>query len=70
LDSQALPAYDLVDWQLYARRQITPAILTKRGCAFACTYCPYSKLEGVRYRLKSPQRVLAEAAICPQYGQP
>lgn len=39
---------------------ITPAVLTKRGCAFACTYCPYSKLEGKRYRLKSPQRVLAE----------
>ncbi len=41
--------------------KITPAILTKRGCAFSCTYCPYSKLEGKRYRLKSPQRVLSEA---------
>jgi len=61
LDNQALPAYDLLDWQPYAERKITPAILTKRGCAFACTYCPYSKLEGKRYRLKSPQRVLAEA---------
>jgi radical SAM superfamily enzyme YgiQ (UPF0313 family) len=61
LDCQGLPAYDLVDWQLYAARGITPAILTKRGCAFACTYCPYSKLEGKRYRLKSPQRVLSEA---------
>jgi radical SAM superfamily enzyme YgiQ (UPF0313 family) len=36
--------------------------MSKRGCAFACTYCPYSKLEGKRYRLKSPQRVLAEAS--------
>ena len=61
LDQQALPAYDLLDWEPYAERKITPAILTKRGCAFACTYCPYSKLEGSRYRLKSPQRVLAEA---------
>jgi radical SAM superfamily enzyme YgiQ (UPF0313 family) len=61
LDNQALPAYDLLDWQLYARRQIMPAVLTKRGCAFSCTYCPYSKLEGKHYRLKSPQRVLAEA---------
>jgi radical SAM superfamily enzyme YgiQ (UPF0313 family) len=50
-----------VNWQLYAERKITPTILTKRGCAFFCTYCPYSKLEGKRYRLKSPQRVLAEA---------
>jgi radical SAM superfamily enzyme YgiQ (UPF0313 family) len=67
LDGQALPAYDLVDWQQYAGRNITPAILTKRGCAFSCTYCPYSKLEGKRYRLKSPQRVLAEARYILQH---
>ena len=61
LDNQALPAYDLLNWPFYADRKIPPAVLTKRGCAFACTYCPYSKLEGKRYRLKSPQRILAEA---------
>lgn len=61
LDDQALPAYDLVDWRPYAGKKITPAIFTKRGCAFSCVYCPYSKLEGRRYRLKSPPRVLAEA---------
>jgi radical SAM superfamily enzyme YgiQ (UPF0313 family) len=61
LDDQALPAFDLLDWQKYSERHITPAILTKRGCAFTCTYCPYSKLEGKLYRLKSPERVLAEA---------
>jgi radical SAM superfamily enzyme YgiQ (UPF0313 family) len=61
LDGQALPAYDLLDWQPYVESKIAPAVFTKRGCAFSCTYCPYSKLEGKRYRLKSPQRVLAEA---------
>lgn len=61
LDRQALPAYDLLDWSVYAAKKVTPAVLTKRGCAFACIYCPYSKLEGKRYRLKSPQRVLDEA---------
>jgi radical SAM superfamily enzyme YgiQ (UPF0313 family) len=61
LDRQTLPAYDLVDWHPYADKKITPAIFTKRGCAFSCTYCPYSKLEGKRYRLKSPQRVILEA---------
>jgi hypothetical protein len=60
LDGHALPAYDLFDMAQYAQHSITPAILTKRGCAFGCTYCPYSKLEGKRYRLKSPERVLAE----------
>jgi radical SAM superfamily enzyme YgiQ (UPF0313 family) len=61
LNRQALPAYDLLDWQSYADRNISPAIFTKRGCAFSCTYCPYSKLEGKHYRLKSPQRVILEA---------
>ena len=60
LDGAALPAYELFDLDRYAEHKITPAIFTKRGCAFACTYCPYSKLEGKRYRLKSPERVLAE----------
>jgi radical SAM superfamily enzyme YgiQ (UPF0313 family) len=60
LDAVALPGYDLFDLRKYAEYKITPAIFTKRGCAFACTYCPYSKLEGKRYRLKSPERVLAE----------
>jgi radical SAM superfamily enzyme YgiQ (UPF0313 family) len=61
LDHQAPPAYDLLDWLPYAERKVFPSIFTKRGCAFSCTYCPYSKLEGKRYRLKSPQRVRAEA---------
>jgi radical SAM superfamily enzyme YgiQ (UPF0313 family) len=61
LNRQALPAYDLLDWQPYAERKILPASFTKRGCAFSCTYCPYSKLEGKRYRLKSPRRLLSEA---------
>jgi radical SAM superfamily enzyme YgiQ (UPF0313 family) len=61
LNRQALPAYDLLDWQPYREKKITPAIFTKRGCAFSCTYCPYSKLEGKRYRLKTPERVIAEA---------
>ncbi len=61
LDGQALPAYDLLDWKLYDGKKIIPAIFTKRGCGFSCTYCPYSKLEGKRYRLKSPERILSEA---------
>lgn len=59
-DRIALPAYDLFDMEQYARHKISPAIFTKRGCVFTCTYCPYSKLDGKRYRLKSPERVLDE----------
>lgn len=60
LDRQGLPAYDLFDWPDYAGHKVLPALFTKRGCASGCTYCPYGKLEGKRYRLKSPERVLAE----------
>jgi len=57
LDATAFPAYELFDLDRYYERGISPAIVTKRGCAFRCTYCPYSTLEGKRYRLKSPRRV-------------
>lgn len=60
LNGTALPAYDLFDQERYAEHEIAPALFTKRGCAFSCTYCPYSKLEGKHYRLKSSDRVLAE----------
>jgi hypothetical protein len=60
LNTQPLPAYDLFDLPRYAARGVSPAIFTKRGCGFRCSYCPYSKLEGKTYRLKSPDRVLAE----------
>lgn len=62
LNGAPLPAYDLFDLEKYADQGIIPAIFTKRGCAFNCSFCPYSKLEGKRYRLKSPGRVVAE--IC------
>lgn len=68
LNTTALPAYDLFDLEQYATHQVTPAIFTKRGCAFGCTYCPYSKLEGKRYRLKSPERVLAEVRHILQHS--
>ena len=60
LDSTAFPAYDLFDLEEYSRRGITAAVFTKRGCAFRCTFCPYSSLEGTRYRLKSAGRVVDE----------
>jgi radical SAM superfamily enzyme YgiQ (UPF0313 family) len=60
LDGTALPAYDLFDLDKYAERDISVGIFTKRGCGFQCTFCPYSSLEGTRYRLKSPGRVIDE----------
>ncbi len=60
LDDTAMPAYELFDLERYRQNHISPAILTKRGCGFRCSYCPYSSLEGTRYRLKSPARVVDE----------
>jgi radical SAM superfamily enzyme YgiQ (UPF0313 family) len=66
-EHMALPAYDLFDMEKHAEHKVDPAIFTKRGCAFACTFCPYGKLEGKRYRLKSPERVLAEIRAIQQH---
>ena len=60
LDATPFPAYQLFDLDKYYEHDIAPAIVTKRGCVFHCTYCPYSSMEGKRYRLKSPQRVVDE----------
>jgi hypothetical protein len=35
-------------------------IQTKRGCAFSCSYCTYNKIEGKKYRLRSPELVARE----------
>ncbi len=60
LDDTAFPAFELFDLDNYYKENIWPAIFTKRGCVFHCTYCPYSSLEGNYYREKSPGRVVDE----------
>ncbi len=60
LDETALPAYQLFDLLRYEKDGISPGILTKRGCAFQCSYCMYRSLEGAVYRLKSAARVVDE----------
>ena len=68
LDSTALPAYELFDLAQYQEHNILPAVFSKRGCAFNCTFCPYSSLEGTRYRLKSPARVVDEIEYIRNLG--
>lgn len=70
LDETAMPAYELFDLERYQQNHISPAILTKRGCGFQCSYCPYSSLEGSRYRLKSPGRVVDEIEYVLQVKNP
>ena len=56
LDDTAFPAYELFDLSKYT----SFGIFTKRGCTFNCSFCPYSSLEGTKYRMKSPKRVVDE----------
>ncbi|MHB8835505.1 MAG: B12-binding domain-containing radical SAM protein [Candidatus Methylomirabilia bacterium] len=35
-------------------------VQTKRGCALACSYCTYNRLEGNVYRLRDPEAVAEE----------
>jgi radical SAM superfamily enzyme YgiQ (UPF0313 family) len=59
-DNTAFPAYDLFDLDTYRELKMPYALFTKRGCAFRCAFCPHRSLEGSRYRLKSPKRVVDE----------
>ena len=60
LDATPYPAFELFDLDAYRTMGCSPSIFTKRGCSFHCTHCPQDVLEGSRYRLKSPKRVIDE----------
>jgi radical SAM superfamily enzyme YgiQ (UPF0313 family) len=70
LDSTAFPAYELFNLARYREQGINPAITSKRGCSFGCTFCPYTSLEGTHYRLKSPARVVDEIEHVLRVGDP
>ncbi|MBF0294274.1 MAG: B12-binding domain-containing radical SAM protein [Magnetococcales bacterium] len=55
LDRLPLPAFDL-----YPPSGMTVPLETGRGCPFACAYCSTNHHFSRRYRVKSPQRILAE----------
>lgn len=55
-----VPARDLLDVPGYWREGGSVNLQTKRGCAFACAYCTYPSLEGVRPRRRPPAAVVDE----------
>ena len=69
LDALPLPrGHPWVNLRRYLAYNGSLGVQTKRGCAMHCTYCVYNKIEGARYRLKSPARVAEEVADAIEAG--
>lgn len=65
MDLNALPTPDLsryLDLTRYRQVDSPLQVQTKRGCTMRCAYCVYNKIEGRRYRLRSPERVVKDLA--------
>ncbi|MFT7487381.1 MAG: anaerobic magnesium-protoporphyrin IX monomethyl ester cyclase [Candidatus Paceibacteria bacterium] len=63
LDDLPLPARHLLDNQAYRFPGIDGAITTvksSRGCPLNCSFCGYTLAQGLRFRFRSPEHVLAE----------
>ena len=75
LDAIPLPAWDLIDFDRYAKvrnmmsllkgKRYAP-IFTSRGCPFLCTYC--HDIFGKRFRFRSPENVAAEVKLLRDMG--
>ncbi len=69
LDTLPMPAYDLLDPQLYWRSKNMSVLLrrkylslfTSRGCPYHCTYC--HSIFGKRFRAHSPARIVEEITL-------
>lgn len=76
LDALPLPAWDMVDFDIYARRpnqngwlkgKSYAAIFTSRGCPYKCSYC--HDIFGKKFRWRSAENVLREIELLHrEYG--
>jgi radical SAM superfamily enzyme YgiQ (UPF0313 family) len=63
LDALPLPARHLLDNQVYRFPGIGGPVTTvksSRGCPLDCSFCGYTLAQGLRFRFRSPEHVLAE----------
>src|SRR5215467_2295178 len=75
IDAIPLPAWDLIDFDRYAKvrnfmsllkgKRYAP-IFTSRGCPFLCTYC--HDIFGKQFRWRSPENVAAEVKMLREMG--
>ncbi|MBI2567314.1 MAG: B12-binding domain-containing radical SAM protein [Candidatus Schekmanbacteria bacterium] len=61
LDKYPIPAFDL-----FPPETNTAGIEVGRGCPYSCTFCSTSRFFARRFRLKSPQRIVAEMTALHQ----
>ncbi|MBU0517719.1 cobalamin-dependent protein [bacterium] len=54
------PRWDLFDAAPYRGQLDTIGVQAKRGCGLKCAYCTYYFLNGCHYRLRNPEKVVAE----------
>jgi anaerobic magnesium-protoporphyrin IX monomethyl ester cyclase len=54
------PARELFNLKKYKQKKFSMNVLSKRGCAFKCTFCPNAFLAGYNYRFRSPELVAEE----------
>jgi len=63
LDALPIPARHLLDNQAYRFPGVKGSITTvksSRGCPLNCSFCGYTLAQGLRFRFRSPEHVLAE----------
>ena len=63
LDALPIPARHLLDNQAYRFPGVAGAVTTvksSRGCPLNCSFCGYTLAQGLRFRFRSPEHVLAE----------
>jgi len=74
LDTLPLPAWDLIDMELYRQTWLKNAgyfslnMSTTRGCPFKCNWCA-KPIYGNRYNSRSPENVVAEIKLLKERYQ-
>jgi len=67
LDSLPMPAYDLIDTDLYS--QFGPAsIYSARGCPMTCDFCTLNEMWGFRHRGRSAENIIQELEMLKGFG--
>jgi anaerobic magnesium-protoporphyrin IX monomethyl ester cyclase len=64
IDSLPFPARDLLDLSLYTKAHLgyrsLASIHTSRGCPHQCRFCSSSRFDGIKWRARSAESILAE----------